>query len=111
VVKDRPLARSRRGLPHRRSRVLAGVYVAGVVGLTVLGLIEPYSYAYYVRFLLLLPTSLLAFYLDWAVGIILFGPDPSGFTASAYFVGVAFAAALAQLMIFRSVRSAIWPGT
>ena len=69
--------------PTRIEVLVAVLYLVAVAALTGLALISPSTYAYYwVRFLVLLPSSFVALFLDYVVGVLLFGPNPSTWLAS-----------------------------
>jgi hypothetical protein len=57
-----------------------------------------------VRFLILLPSSFVALFLDYVVGVLLFGPNPSTWLASVYYMGVAIAAGAMQLFVAWTIR-------
>ncbi len=99
----RPFAAIMSGVVTRRPsrlQLLVGVaYVAIVLSLTWLALADPYTYAYWVRFVILLPSSFIVFCFDYSLAILLFGPDPRTWVATFYFFAVAMAGAAMQLAI------------
>ncbi len=86
-------------------RGVAVAYIVAVVALTLLALAQPGAY-YYLRFAVLFPFSFPLLYLDWWGAIALFGPDPDGAGATAFFVATATAAAIAQLLFIWAVLRA-----
>ncbi len=89
-----------------RLQVLVGVvYLVIVLALTWLALTDPYTYAYWVRFAILLPSSLLVFFFDYPVAVLLFGPEPTTWVATFYFTAVAIAGGAIQLAIAWVVRN------
>ncbi len=91
-----------------RLQVLVGVaYVVIVLSLTWLALTDSYTYAYWVRFVILLPSSFIVFCFDYSLAILLFGPDPTTWVATSYFVAVAIAGAAMQLAIAWVVRDRV----
>lgn len=125
---DRPRRRDRRQLRVRRvsllvARAIAGImsvvvtrrptrlevsvgvgYLVILLALTWLALADPYTYAYWVRFIILLPTSLVAFCFDYPLAILLFGPDPTSWVATAYYTAVAIAGGVMQLALVWMLR-------
>jgi hypothetical protein len=86
--------------------MLAGVaYLATVVGLTWLALADAYTYAYWVRFVILLPSSLVALCFDYFVAVLLFGPEPTTWVVNLYFTVVAIVASAIQLLVAWMIRS------
>lgn len=90
--------------PTRVEVVVAGVYIVTVAALTWWALISPVSYAYYVRFVILLPLSFMAVILDYYIAVLLFGPDPSTWVASVYYIAVAIASGVLQLFLAWTIR-------
>jgi hypothetical protein len=91
--------------PTRIEVLVAVVYLVTVATLTGLMLISPSTYAYYwVRFLILLPSSFVVLYLDYFVGVLLFGPNNSTWLSIVYTMGVAIAAGAMQLFVAWTIR-------
>lgn len=90
--------------PTRLALQVAVGYLVIVVALTWLALADPYTYAYWVRFLILLPTSLLAVLFDYPFAVILFGPEPTTWVANVYFTAVAIAAGAVQVALAWTLR-------
>jgi hypothetical protein len=89
-----------------RGEVLGGVlYLVIVVALTWLALADAYTYAYWVRFVILLPSSLLVILPDYFLAVLLFGPEPTTLMADIYFTAVAIGAGAMQLSIAWIVRN------
>lgn len=84
--------------------LVAFLYLLTVAGLTWLALLSPYTYAYWVRFLILLPSSFPALFFDYWVAVLLFGPDPSTWAADVYYMAVAIAAGAMQLSVAWTIR-------
>ena len=76
-----------------------------VLALTLLALADPGTYAYWVRFVILLPSSLIVFFFDYPVAVLLFGPRPTTWVATFYFTAVAIGGGAMQLAIAWLVRS------
>ena len=92
--------------PTRLEMLIGVVYLVIVLSLTWLALADPYTYAYYwVRFVVLLPSSLIVFGFDYFVAILLFGPDPTTWVATLYFTAVAIAGGVVQLALAWFVRN------
>ncbi len=75
-----------------------------VLALTWLALADPYTYAYWLRFVILLPTSLIVLFFDYPLAVLLFGPEPTTWVATLYFTAVAMAAGAMQLAMAWVVR-------
>lgn len=89
-----------------RVEVLVGVaYLVIILLLTWLALADPYTHAYWVRFVLLLPSSVIVFFFDYLLAVLLFGPDPTTWVATIYFTAVAIASAGMQLALAWLVRN------
>ncbi|MCA1703241.1 MAG: hypothetical protein LC808_08185 [Actinobacteria bacterium] len=105
----RPFAGIMSGVVTRRPtrlQVLVGVvYLVIVLSLTWLALADPYTYAYWVRFVILLPSSVIVLCFDYPLAILLFGPDPTTRVATFYFSAVAIAGGAMQLAIAWVIRN------
>ncbi len=88
-----------------RSRFLRGVAVAYIAAAVTLTLVT-HPVAYYLRFAILFPSSVPLLYVDWWVGVALFGPEPGGAGATVFFIAAATAAATAQLVLAMAVLRA-----
>jgi hypothetical protein len=91
--------------PTRSEVLVAFLYLAAVAALTWLALLSPFTYAYLVRFVILLPSSFVALLLDYWVAVLLFGPDPSTWVAGVYYMAVAIAAGALQLTLAWTIRN------
>ena len=63
-----------------------------------------FTYAYWVRFVILLPLSFAVLIPDYFVAVLLFGPDPSTW-ASVYYMAVAFASGALQPFVVWTIRN------
>ncbi len=91
--------------PTRVEVLLAVQYLVTAARLTWSASISPFTYAYWVRFVILLPLSFVVLLLDYIVAVLLFGPDPSTWVASVYFMTVAIASGALQLSIAWRIRN------
>jgi hypothetical protein len=82
----------------------AAFYVMVVAALTLTALHAPFLY--YIRFVILIPSSVPLLLVDWWGGVLLFGPDPEGVNATAFFLSVAVAAAIVQVLLAALVARA-----
>lgn len=85
--------------------LVAFLYLVTVVALTWLALLSPFTYAYWVRFVILLPSSFVALLFDYWVAVLLFGPDPSTWVSDVYYMAVAIAAGAMQLSLAWTTRN------
>jgi hypothetical protein len=91
--------------PTRAEVLFAFLYLVTVTALTWLAWLSPFTYAYLVRFVILLPSSFVALLLDYWVAVLLFGPDPSTWAADVYYMAVAIAAGAMQLSLAWTIRN------
>lgn len=83
-----------------RFHVLVGVvYLVMVLALTWLALADPYTYAYWVRFVILFPSSFVLFFFDYPIAVVLFGPGPTTSVATLYLTALAIAGTAMQLAL------------
>ena len=85
--------------------LVAFVYLGTVAALTWLALLSPLTYAYWVRFVILMPSSFVALLFDYGVAVLLFGPDPSTWVPDVYYMAVAIAAGALQLLLAWTIRN------
>ncbi len=90
--------------PTRAEVLVAVLYLVTVAAVTWLALISPFTYAYWVRFVILLPSSFVVLLLDYPLALLLFGPDPSTWVASVYYMTIAIAAGALQLSVAWTIR-------
>ena len=57
------------------------------------------------RFLTLLPSSFVVLALDYFVAVLLFGPDPSSWVASVYYMAVGITAGVVQVSVAWTIRN------